>query len=57
MPFLIGQNQEWRVKKIFESMLNESVKVNAYRNEMMRTPIYEFILFSQRLTPVDINSV
>lgn len=57
MSFLVGQNQEWRVKEIFESMLNESVKADAYRNEMMRTLIYEFILFSQRLTPVDVNSV
>jgi len=56
MTFLIGQNREWRIKEIFESMLNESVKADAHRNEMMRTLIYQFILFSQRLTLVDINS-
>ncbi|MDR6941564.1 hypothetical protein [Mucilaginibacter pocheonensis] len=53
--FLISRHQEWRVKEIFESLLDESIKTNLCRNEMMRTLIHIPILFSQRLITIDTN--
>ncbi|MDR6940845.1 hypothetical protein J2W55_000673 [Mucilaginibacter pocheonensis] len=44
--FLISRHQEWRVKEIFESLVDESTKTNLCRNEMMRTLIHILILFS-----------
>lgn len=55
--FLICRHQEWRVKEIFESLLDESAKTDLYRNEMMRTLIHILILFSQRLITIDTNPV
>ena len=57
MMFLISRHQEWRVKEIFESMLDESTRTDFHRNEMIRTLMHELILFSQRLLTVDTNSV
>lgn len=54
--FLISRYQEWRVKEIFESLLDESTKTNLYRNEMMRTLIHILVLLSQRLITINTNS-
>jgi hypothetical protein len=53
--FLISRHQEWRVKEIFECMLDESNKTDLYRNEMMRTLIHLLMLFSQRLVTTGTN--
>ena len=53
--FLISRHQEWRIKEIFESLLDESTKTDLYRNEMMRTLIHILILFSQRLVNINTN--
>lgn len=49
MMFLVSRHQEWRVKEVFECLLDESTKTDLYRNEMMRTLIHVLILFSRRL--------
>ena len=55
--FLISRHQEWRLKEIFEIMLDESTRTDLHSNEMMRTLMHELVLFSQRLLTVDTNSV
>jgi hypothetical protein len=55
--FLISRHQEWRVKEIFECLLDESTKTDVYRNEMIRTLIHILILFSKRLATIGANLV
>jgi len=54
--FLVKRHQEWRVREIFESLLNESTKTDIYRDEMMRTLIHILLLFSERLIRIGSDS-
>jgi len=53
MMMLTSRPQEWRVKEIFESLLDECTRTDSDRNEMIRTLLHELILFSQRLLTIN----
>lgn len=54
--FLVSKRFERRIEEIFESMIEENLTMQQFRNEMLKNLITELVLFTQRLIPVELKS-